>query len=391
MPRLPAELRAAVVAGVALCALAGCAAPKAPEKPAGTAEPSLAPPSAREGAVDVRFVAAKADELGFDAELPGLSPKLEMVQRMNFVQSIEYCARSPDARAQQAARALLEVYREATTSEEFGAGIEERFLFERCASYGGETHEGRALLTAYATPVVSAARFADARHRFPLFADIRAALPALAEAPRAEILASPEARARAIAWLADPLEWALAETNGTAVVRFNPDARTPKATDIPISRVATNGRPFTSLGRSFAARGLLDPAKATLDEVTALARAKPEDAEQAALANERVVFFAPAAPETFPPILALGVGRLVPGFSCAADWRVYPPGSVLLLVERSGTRPRLRLVFVHDAGGAIEGPGRIDLYFGTGAEALTRAGRVRGEVEVYRLRVRDGA
>jgi membrane-bound lytic murein transglycosylase len=44
---------------------------------------------------------------------------------------------------------------------------------------------------------------------------------------------------------------------------------------------------------------------------------------------------------------------------------------------------------VQDAGGAIEGPGRIDAYFGDGIDALIRAGQTRTPIDVYRMRSRN--
>ena len=42
----------------------------------------------------------------------------------------------------------------------------------------------------------------------------------------------------------------------------------------------------------------------------------------------------------------------------------------------------------HDAGGAIAGPGRIDVYSGEGIDAIVSAGKTRTPIEVYRLRRR---
>ena len=69
---------------------------------------------------------------------------------------------------------------------------------------------------------------------------------------------------------------------------------------------------------------------------------------------------------------------------------------MLVIVERSaqtpaeGAPPRTaRFVFVQDAGGEIEGPGRIDAYFGDGIDALIRAGQTRTPIDVYRMRSRN--
>ncbi len=232
-----------------------------------------------------------------------------------------------------------------------------------------------ALVTGYATPRVQASRAADARHALPILGDLRRVDPALAAAPRRAILDDPRTAREAIAWIADPLDWALVETNGTAELDFG-DGET-----IRISRVATNGRAFTSLGRALAARGAL-AAPFDLDDVRDAARTDPTLARAAALDNERVVFFRVVAPDRFPPALGLD-GRLLAGVSCAADQSVHPPGSTLLLDEGDGAA--LRLAFVHDAGGAIRGPSRVDLYFGCGPEAVAEAGRCRRPARVLRL------
>jgi membrane-bound lytic murein transglycosylase A len=48
-------------------------------------------------------------------------------------------------------------------------------------------------------------------------------------------------------------------------------------------------------------------------------------------------------------------------------------------------RPLSRFVLNHDTGGAITGPGRVDLYWGFGAEAGDRAGRTKHLGELYFL------
>ena len=233
----------------------------------------------------------------------------------------------------------------------------------------------------------------DEMFRFPIFGDMRMSSPELAALPRAELIRSPVARANAIAWIDDPLAWAIVETNGTARLLVE-DA--PSGRELLVTRIATNDRPWTSLGRALAARGLIESATYTLSDVAAAAERYPREAEAAVLENERVVFFALADNENFPPVLGLPFGKLVGGYSCAADQSIYPAGSVLVVVERptqesadSKAKRPARILFVHDAGGAIAGSSRVDVYFGQGTEALIRAGATRVPVDVYRLELRD--
>ena len=145
------------------------------------------------------------------------------------------------------------------------------------------------------------------------------------------------------------------------------------------------------IGRWLANRGLLEASTYTFADVARAAESHPDKAEQAALDNERVVFFAEVKGEAFPPPVGIAGGKLISGYSCAADQSIYPPGSVLIVIERIEGQPEpraARFLFVHDAGGAISGPGRVDVYFGEGLESLANAGQTRRPVEIYRLRRR---
>jgi len=321
-------------------------------------------------------------------DLASAFPKRNLDRRMSFLAACDVSLNTTDPDARRDVTRLLETYREANDPAQFAELLTERFEAIRLAPATTAANDG--LMTGYATPVVNVRMNPDDRFRFPIFADLRgididANGVDLATKPRREIIASSAARARAIAWIDDPLAWALVETNGTAILRIEGTRK-----DIPVSRIATNGREFRSVGKGLAERGLIDPTTATLVEVARAADANPREAEAAALNNERVVFFRICDPADFPPVLGLPKGELVSGYSCAADQSVYPPGSVLLITERDAkgaVRP-VRILFVHDAGGAISGPQRVDAYFGSGNAAIREAGEMRFAVEVHRLRAR---
>jgi membrane-bound lytic murein transglycosylase len=386
--RLSSRAQCAIALSVCVATLAlgvGCA----PET-AVRVEPTLLPPTV--GAVETKGTAAirweAVDLSTFD--LAGIFPGRDLAQRAGFIAACKNSQGSVDRQVAADAAALDEIFWAAKDGLSF-----EKFLRERCvASRASPSRfdaatQSSGLLTGYATPTVRVRRKADDRFRFPILGDLRMAHPQLADAPRAEILASSAARELALAWIDDPLGWALVETNGTAVLVIDePNAPREEAY---ISRVSTNGRPFTSVGRGLAKEGLLDASKATLADVVRIAERDPAAIERAALENERVVFFAEVPRTSFPPVLGLPNGRLVPGYSCAADPKIYPAGSVLLLSERAtrGVERRpVRVVFVHDAGGAISGTERIDVYFGEGSQAILRAGDMRIEVDVMRLSLR---
>jgi membrane-bound lytic murein transglycosylase A len=60
---------------------------------------------------------------------------------------------------------------------------------------------------------------------------------------------------------------------------------------------------------------------------------------------------------------------------------VPEPGDATLPPELRGPR----IVYAADCGGAIRGPDRIDLYLGSGDDALATAGRMKARVRVLRI------
>src|SRR5947207_14217697 len=74
---------------------------------------------------------------------------------------------------------------------------------------------------------------------------------------------------------------------------------------------------------------------------------------------------------------------------------LFPKGAMAIIVSRRpiintagqllGWQPFSRFVLNQDTGGAILGPQRVDLYFGSGAEAEAAAGFMNSQGKVYFL------
>ncbi len=369
---------------LALVTLPACA-PRA-------ADPTLQPPGAPRtiiGETVIRDLSSYDFATGY--------PKRFLEQRVAFNAACESSSRSSDEDAAADAALLFKLSSESGSPEQFAASLQGKF---ELVQYTVAPSEDPAVLpadagmmTGYATPEIAVRTKPDERFRFPLFGDLRKTNPELATLTRRELMQSEEARAAAIAWIDDPLAWAIVETNGSAACVVNESKGKEGMYDrrFAITRVGTNDRPWTSVGRWLAYRGLLDGATYTFLDVAKAATDNPAKIEEAALDNERVVFFGFAKETAFPPVYGLPKGRLMSGYSCAADQSIYPPGSVLVVFERGAeakSQRTPRILFVQDAGGAIVGPGRVDAYFGAGTEALVKAGQLRAPISVYRLRAR---
>lgn len=189
--------------------------------------------------------------------------------------------------------------------------------------------------------------------------------------PRAEVRVE-----TALGW-ADPVEVFFLQVQGSGRLVF-PDGQVIRA-----AFAAHNDRPFVSLARYLIAEGELPQSDAHMAGLKAwLRRVGPERAQAAMYVNPRFVWFAPEviADPTVGPRGSLGQ-PLRPLAHVAMDPAFAPPGSLWWLgasvPQASGNwqgLPWQGLVMVADTGGAIKGPLRADLYFGTGAEAGSRAG-----------------
>jgi membrane-bound lytic murein transglycosylase A len=261
------------------------------------------------------------------------------------------------------------------------------------------------LVTGYYQPELAARRTRNDRFRYPLYrtpndlveADLTPFCPACSGrviqgrvkdgqlvpyCTRAEIDAGALLdRGYEIAWLDDPIEAFFLHVQGSALLHFDDGVQ------MHISYAGSNGRPYTSLGRVLVEQGRMQRDAVSLQSLKEYLRAHPAEQAQLMETNQRYIFFRPVVTGA---IGSLGV-PLTAGRSVAADASVYPRGGLALLRVRSrdvrpGTDPAAtlsRLVLIQDAGTAITGPGRLDVFFGAGATAEAIAGDLRNSGELY--------
>ncbi len=116
---------------------------------------------------------------------------------------------------------------------------------------------------------------------------------------------------------------------------------------------------------------------------------QPEELDKCLARNNRFIFF---QEKKIPdPIGSLGV-PVIPECSIATDKSLLPPGAFGLVRTRmpfprkDGSlqlKMSSRIVLDHDSGGAIKGPGRADIFMGSGPEAGKKARAVYADGELY--------
>jgi len=184
-----------------------------------------------------------------------------------------------------------------------------------------------------------------------------------------------------IAWLDDPVEAFFLHVQGSALLRFQDGVH------MQISYSSSNGLPYTSLGGVLIAQGKIARDTVSLQLIKDYLRAHPDEQDQLMGANQRYIFFRAVAAG---PVGSLGV-PLTEGRSIAADPRQYPPGALVFIRIASrdqqsaiGNQPAVsRFALIQDAGTAISGPNRVDIFWGTGATAEAIASDMHNQGELY--------
>jgi len=304
-------------------------------------------------------------------------------------------------RALEALRARLA---DAPPPAALAAWIVERF--EVLESVGGP--DGAMLVTGYYEPVIAAAEVPSAEYPVPILRVPDDLVEVSLEAfdsrwrgerisgrvekgrlvpywSRAEIEAGRlAARGLELYWARDPVDAFVLEIQGSGALRL-PDGR-----EVRVGYAAANGRPYRPIGRLLVDEGQLAREAVSLPALRAWLATHPEERARVLRYNESYVFFRRLDGS---PVGHLGV-PVTPGRSIATDRRLFPPGALAFLVSerprgapdgRIAWIPLARFVLNQDTGGAMRGPGRVDLFWGRGDDAELAAGLMKQPGRLYFL------
>lgn len=231
-------------------------------------------------------------------------------------------------------------------------------------------------MTGYYEPVLAAAEAPSDRFPAPIWRlppeDTPKPLPVRA-AVTAGALAGLE-----LAWLPDRVEAFFLEIQGSGVLQLSNDRQRR------VNYAGSNGHPYVAIGTALLRSGAIPRAEMSMDAIKRWLRAHPEEADRIMHLNPSQVFFRWA--ESDGPIGTWGV-PLTAGHAIAIDPVHTPLGAPVWLCPTTPLTalPTPRLVLAQDTGGAIKGPGRVDLYLGTGDAASRDAGALDATVRAWML------
>ena len=194
--------------------------------------------------------------------------------------------------------------------------------------------------------------------------------PARSELAQSGTLAGSE-----LIWVDNPIDAFFLQVQGSGRVQIADTRET-----VRVAYADQNGHPYRSIGRYLVDKGELTMDQASAQGIKAWLAANPKRQQELLNANPGYVFFREEK-LTDPrkgPKGALGV-PLTPQRSVAVDPNYIPLGApVFLSTTQPGSNvPLQRMMVAQDTGGAIKNAVRADYFWGFGAEAGEKAGRMK--------------
>jgi len=226
------------------------------------------------------------------------------------------------------------------------------------------------LLTGYYEPEVEVRLKPDSIFSEPILAKPRS--EATLRLPRSQV----NARTSRVIAYGRPIDVFFLQIQGSGRLKYA-NGRILRA-----AYAANNGHPYKSIGGVLIRRGVLTKESASKQSIADwMVRNGPKAARELMNENPRYIYFTEQSivpnegPQGAMRVPLTGMGAV------AVDPRYHPYGSLIWLDTTLPTRPgdyrgqrTGLLVAAQDTGGAIKGPLRADLFFGSGVEAGDRAG-----------------
>ena len=310
------------------------------------------------------------------------------------------------------AKALIAIAQSARGAADFDARVRAAFdVFESAGSDG----KGRVIFSSYYEPVLRASLKRSSAYPYPLYkrpkdmveVDLGSFDRKYGDATllgrvgkdkrvtpyftrdqidRRKALAGKGAE---VAWLKDRFDALDLHIQGSGILTL------PSGKQVLAKYAATNERPFASVGLLLVRAGVFSRDEITHEKLRDYLRANPETEGWILAQNPRYTFFELAPlPKDGEPFGAVDQS-LVPARSIAIDPSVIPLGALTFFTVPApqadkdgrllGVFPSARFAFAMDAGGAIKGPGRVDIYAGHGPQAVTTARHQWAEGRLYVL------
>ncbi|MCD6574563.1 MltA domain-containing protein [Candidatus Aerophobetes bacterium] len=345
-----------------------------------------------------RFILPKNDlkelEKAFHREKEFLQEKIVSGEKISFGKEKLAVSLVKDS-----AELLLKTIKEAKDEDEFNRLVRERFVVYQAA---GKEGKGRIIFTGYYSPVYEGSFKKQGSFKYPIYlkpedlkvVDLGRFNPVLKgekivyriDPLKKEIVPYwstkdivekkvLEGKGLELLYLKSKIDRFYLMIEGSGKIILN------NGEEFWVRYSATNGRPYTSVGKLLVKDGKISRDKLSLESIKKYFQRHPEEMDKYLNQNERFTFFVKNK-QGRKAVGATG-GELTPYISIAIDKKIFPLGALAYIKYQN---PRVnvkgkvkqagqiaRFVFCQDTGGIIKGPEKVDIYFGEGKDASARA------------------
>jgi membrane-bound lytic murein transglycosylase A len=306
--------------------------------------------------------------------------------------------------------AFLEILKLDLPAEKFDKKIAEEFVLYRV----GKGENKKMLFTGYYRPVIQASPVRTPLYRYPLYSMPESGFQQVKYQKGIQLVGTnvgiKQVRQRdaektwqkltreeidrkgalqglglEVGWLKNDLDRFFLHIQGSGVLEF------PDGSQQGVGYQGSNQFSYTGIGKLMIKDGVIDISQGSMQGIKKYFRDNPQDIAKYLYQNKRYIFF--TLSDDGPR--GSGGGELVGGRSIATDKSIYPAGGLAFIRVKQPVldennkivrwKPVSRFVVDQDTGSAIRGPGRADLFFGTGQKAGAKAGHYHERGEVYYL------
>lgn len=234
----------------------------------------------------------------------------------------------------------------------------------------GKDQKGNVHFTGYFTPVLKVSKTKNAEYKYPLYnrpKNWKGKLPSRAEIANGAL----DSLGLELAFAKNAVDAYFMQVQGSGIVEYRDGSHEL------YSYNGGNGHPYNSIGKFMIKQGIADEANVSIARIKKFVAENPHMRDSILSANANFIFFEPTSIEN--KTKGAGLVPLTPEHSIAVDPDFIPLGSCLLaavpVYNKSGncTHHEFKILIAQDVGGAINGPGHVDVYEGIGQEGRSKA------------------
>jgi len=235
----------------------------------------------------------------------------------------------------------------------------------------GEDSKGNVFFTGYFTPVLKVSRKPDARYKYPLYARPDKSGQPFPTRAQIDGHGALKGKGLELAYAESLADIYFMQVQGSGIVQYKDGHQEL------FSYAGSNRHSYRSIGKYMIEKGYTTPAKVSLTWIKRYLKHNPALLEEILFVNKSYIFFERNEYKANPK--GAGLVALTEDYSIAVDPKYIPLGSCLLsavpIINKNNKviRHEYRVLIAQDKGGAIKGPGHVDLYMGVGSKGQRKA------------------